>query len=174
MKRWYVLQVYPGYEERVKKEIQSLIAKECLDDDFGQILVPSAKLKPLFDGAMDKGFQEQQLFPGYVLVEMEMSVRTMSVSLASPRAVRFLGGDQPVPMSNQEVSRVVSQMKGEIAIVQEKEEFVVGQEVEIKDGPFAGFVGVIDKTDKHNERLIVMVSIFGRMTPVELAFDQVK
>ena len=174
MKRWYVLQVYPGYEERIKKEIQSLIARQKADDLFGQILVPSARIKPLFGADSEKGVEQQQLFPGYVLVEMEMSVQSMSIALSVPRTVRFLGGDQPVPVSTQEANRILSQIKGEIAIVNNEEQFVVGQEVEIQDGPFLGFVGVIDRIDKHNDRLVVMVSIFGRMTPVELAFNQVK
>jgi transcriptional antiterminator NusG len=88
--------------------------------------------------------------------------------------MRFLGGKDPVPLSTKEISRIVSQIKGEIAVGVEKEEFIVGNEVEIKEGPFAGFVGIIDKVDKSNEKLTVMVSIFGRMTPVELGFNQVK
>jgi transcriptional antiterminator NusG len=176
MKRWYVLQVYPGYEERVKKDILSLVAKEKIEDLFGQILVPSAKLKPLFDVAGDMVAQDQHLFPGYVLVEMEMVPQAMGAALSSPRVVKFLGGDQPVPMSAKEVSRVDSQVKGEISVGPEKDRFVVGQEVEVVDKacPFAGFLGMVDKVDRSNEKLTVMVSIFGRMTPVELGFDQVK
>jgi transcriptional antiterminator NusG len=77
-------------------------------------------------------------------------------------------------LSKKEIDRIVSQMKGEVVVAKDKTEFAVGQEVEIQDGPFAGFVGIIDKVDEENEKLTVMVSIFGRMTPVELGFNQVK
>ncbi|HTM06653.1 MAG TPA: transcription termination/antitermination protein NusG, partial [Patescibacteria group bacterium] len=174
MKRWYVLQVYPGYEERVKKEIQNLIERKGFGELFGRLLVPSAKLKPLFDSVAGASLQEQQLFPGYILIEMELVPQAMGLVLASPRVVRFLGGDHPMPMSTQEINRIDSQVKGEIAVGPEKEDFVVGQSVEVIDNscPFTGFVGVIDRVDRDSERLTVMVSIFGRMTPVELGFHQ--
>lgn len=174
MKRWYVVQVYAGYEERVLKDIQSLIEKESLGELFGEVLVPSAKLKNMFSfGASDKT-NDQQLFPGYILVEMEMVPEALRLVLSSPRVVRFLGGQPPAPLSKKEIDRILSQMRGEIAVAAEKELFVHGSEVEIVDGPFSGFVGVIDRIDKENEKLTVMVSIFGRMTPVELGFYQVK
>lgn len=168
MKRWYVIQVYAGYEERVKADIQSLIAKGNLQDSFGEILVPSAKLRPLFEG-QDSGVEDQQLFPGYVLVEMETAPEAARLVLSSPRAVKILGN-----LSRREIDRIQSQIKGEIELGVEKEEFNVGQEVEIADGPFAGFIGIIDMVDRESEHLTVMVSIFGRMTPVELGFHQIK
>jgi transcriptional antiterminator NusG len=176
MKRWYVLQVYPGYEERVKTEIEKLIERKGLEEFFGRLLVPSAKLKPLFDSVAGNSLQEQQLFPGYILVEMELVPQAMSLVLGSPRVVKFLGGDNPMPMSTKEINRIDSQVKGEIAVGPEKEDFVIGQSVEVVDGtcPFTGFVGVVDRVDHDNERLTIMVSIFGRMTPVELGFNQVK
>lgn len=176
MKRWYVLQVYPGYEERIKKEIENLIVRKGLEEFFGRLLVPSAKLKPLFDSVAGNAAQDQQLFPGYILIEMELAPQAMGLVLGSPKVVKFLGGDHPMPMSTKEINRIDSQVKGEIAVGPEKEEFVVGQSVEVIDSscPFTGFVGVIDKVDSDSERLTVMVSIFGRMTPVELGFHQVK
>ena len=89
--------------------------------------------------------------------------------------LKFLGGKDPVPLSRKEIDRILSQMKGEIAVGVEKQElFTIGSEIEISDGPFASFVGVVDSVDMENEKLTVMVSIFGRMTPVELGFNQVK
>jgi transcription termination/antitermination protein NusG len=173
VKRWYVVQVYPGYEERVKKDIESLVVKENLADLVGEVLVPSAKLRPLFDvGA--SGFSDQQLFPGYVLVEMELVPEAMGLVLASPQALKFLGGNAPIPLSRREIDRILQQDKGEVQVVVVKEEFEIGQELEIVDGPFAGFVGIVDKVDRNGERLTIMVSIFGRMTPVDLGFHQVK
>lgn len=172
MKRWYVVQVYAGYEDRVLKDIQSLIEKEDLGECFGELLIPSAKLKSLFEVNADS--KDHQLFPGYLIVEMEMVPPAMRLVLSSPRVVRFLGGQEPTPLSKKEIDRIISQMRGEIEVATEKEEFVHGSEVEITDGPFTGFVGIIERVDKENEKLTVMVSIFGRMTPVELGFHQVK
>lgn len=172
MKHWYVLQLYAGYEESVKADIEKRMLEEGLEDSFGQILIPSAKLGQFFDAEESKN---EQLFPGYMLIEMVVSNKTMRIVLSNPRVIRFLGGTQPVPLSQKEIDRVISQMKGEVKVaVSEKADFAVGSEVEIKEGPFAGFVGIIDRVDKENERLTVMVSIFGRMTPVELGFNQVK
>jgi len=172
MKRWYVAQVYAGYEEAVKSELVRRVEEQSLQDYFGEILIPSAKLKQMFDVVAGKS--EHQLFPGYLLIEMEASPQTIRLVMTAPRVIRFLGGTDPVPLSQKEIERILSQMKGEVAVVTHKEEFNVGAEVEITDGPFAGFVGIVDKVDQDNEKLTVMVSIFGRMTPVELGFDNVK
>lgn len=172
MKRWYVVQVYAGYEDRVLKDLHSLIEKEGLAELFGDLLIPSAKLKSLFEVNTDS--KDHQLFPGYLLLEMEMVPEALRLVLSSPRVVRFLGGQEPMPLSKKEIDRILSQMRGEIEVVVEKEEFMHGGEVEITDGPFSGFVGMIERVDKENEKLTVMVSIFGRMTPVELGFHQIR
>lgn len=172
MMRWYVVQVYAGYEEAVKADLLKRIEEKGLQGRFGEILVPSAKLKQLFE-VVD--FKDQQLFPGYILIQMEVAPETVRLVTSSARVLRFLGGQhEPVPLTQKEIDRVISQIKGEISVAAEKNEFITGTEVEIGEGPFAGFVGIIDRVDKENERLTVMVSIFGRMTPVELGFDQIK
>jgi transcriptional antiterminator NusG len=171
VKRWYVVQVYAGYEQVVKKDIEKRIQEKGLQDRFGQVLVPSAKLKQTFDVAADK---DQQLFPGYILIEMELAQETMRLVTSSLRVLKFLGGKDPVPLSKKEVEYFMRQMMGEIAVGSKKEEFVVGSEVDIIEGPFAGFVGIVEDVDADNEKLTIMVSIFGRMTPVELGFHQIK
>lgn len=173
MKRWYVAQIYAGYEDTIKKDIERRIKEDGLDAIFGEVLIPSATVKSLFKQA-EASKEERQLFPGYLLVEMELSPETMRLVLATPRVLRFLGGKDPVPLSKKEIDRIISQIKGEVAIAPKKSEFVVASEVEIAEGPFAGFVGIIEKIDDENERLTIMVSIFGRMTPIELGFNQVK
>jgi len=92
----------------------------------------------------------------------------------SPRVLRFLGGKNPTPLPEKEISKIIAQITGEVVVSAEKEGFVIGREVEISEGPFAGFVGIIERVDQEGERLTIMVSIFGRMTPVELSFSQVK
>jgi transcriptional antiterminator NusG len=171
MKRWYVVQVYAGYEEAVKEDILKRIKDAGLEENFGDILIPSTKVKPFFEIENTK---DSQLFPGYVLVEMELSPQAMRLVTAGLRVIKFLGGKEPVPLSKKEIERIVSQIKGEVAVAPQKSEFIIGNEVEIKEGPFAGFVGLIDKIEDESEKLIVMVSIFGRMTPVEIGFNQVK
>ncbi len=171
MKQWYVAQVYAGYEEAVKTDLEKQIKKKELEEDFGQILVPSAKMKSFFQAQEST---DEQLFPGYVLVEMEARPETIRLVTSSLRVLRFLGGKDPIPLRKKEIDRIVSQMKGELVVSTDKAEFAEGQEVDIEKGPFAGFVGIIDKVDQESEKLTVMVSIFGRMTPVELGFNQVK
>lgn len=171
MKHWYVVQVYAGYEEAVKSDLEKQIAKKELQDLFGQILVPSAKMKAFFQGEEPV---DEQLFPGYVLIEMVDAPEAFRLVNSSLRVLKFLGGKNPIPLSKKEIDRILSQMKGEVVVAKDKTEFAVGQEVEIQDGPFAGFVGIVDSVDEESEKLTVMVSIFGRMTPVGLGFNQVK
>lgn len=172
MKRWYVVQVYAGYEEAVKAEIEKRIKERGFEEYFGKILIPAAKLRQFFELT---DAQDQQLFPGYLLIELEMMPETIRVVSTSPRVLRFLGGMEPAPLSQKEIDRIMSQMKGEITVGKKDETFIAsGSEIEIKEGPFAGFVGVVEKVDHENEKLTVMVSIFGRMTPVELGFHQIK
>lgn len=170
MKRWYVIQIYAGYEDLVKTDLERRIAQKGMQDLFGQVLIPSAKVKNYLSAAEE----DQQLFPGYMLIEMDLMPETMRLVVDSPRVLRFLGGNQPMPLSDQEIKRVVSQVKGEVALATKKTEFVVGREVQVTEGPFAGFVGIIDSIDLQAEKLSVLVSILGRLTPVELRFDQVK
>lgn len=172
MKRWYVVQVYAGYEEAVKLDILRRIHDEGMENLFGEMLIPSAKVKHMFD-AVD-GTKDQQLFPGYLLIEMEMVPEAKRLVISSSRALKFLGGMDPVPVSAKEMEKIQEQVSGEVVVSAGKVGILVGSEVDIIEGPFAGFVGIVDKVDGENQRLTVMVSIFGRMTPVELEFHQIK
>lgn len=171
MKRWYVAQVFSGFEEQVKADIVRRVTQEGLQEQVAQVLIPSAKLKQFFSSVEE----DQQLFPGYVLVEADLTDQAKKLILATPRLMRFLGGNkEPMPISQAEIDRIVKRVKGEVVVAPREVEFVVGKEVEIADGPFAGFVGIVEAVDVQNETLKVVVSIFGRMTPVELSFNQVK
>ncbi|MBA3954009.1 transcription termination/antitermination factor NusG [Candidatus Dependentiae bacterium] len=172
MKRWYVVQLYAGYENIVKADLLKRIEEKALQEFFGEVLIPSAKMKQFFNAS--DSLQDQQLFPGYMLIQMEATPEAIRLVTTTPRISRFLGGRDPVPLSTKEIDRVLAQIRGEMVVSGEKHQFEVGKEVEIKEGPFASFVGIIESIYEESEKLTVMVSIFGRMTPVELTFDQVK
>ncbi len=171
MKRWYVIQVYTGFEDIVKTDLEKRIKEEDLEELFGDILIPTGSVVGFFSEDIDK---KEKIFPGYLLIQMEMSGESFRLVSSTSRVARFLGGESPAPLSDKEIDRIFSQMEGKLLVSSEKEPFSVGNEVQICSGPFAGFIGMIDKVDEEKERLTVMVSIFGRLTPVELGFDQVK
>ena len=171
MKRWYVVQIYTGFEEVVKVDLEKRIVEEGLQDLFGEILVPRGQVASLLSGEQDK---KEKIFPGYLLIQLEMTGESYKVVASNPRVTRFLGGEKPVPLSNKEVERIFAQVSGQLPVAREVVTFVEGSEVNIASGPFSGFIGIVEKVDEERSRLTVMVSIFGRLTPVELGFDQVK
>ncbi len=171
MKRWYVIQIYTGFEDVVKKDLEKRVQEAQLEDLFGDVLVPTGEVATFFAEGEPK---KEKIFPGYLLVQMDMTGESFRLVSTTPRVSRFLGGASPASLSDKEVERIFVQMSGKLALSSEKELFVMGSEIHIGSGPFSGFVGIIDKIDEEKERLTVMVSIFGRMTPVELGFDQVK
>jgi transcriptional antiterminator NusG len=170
-KRWYVLQVYTGYEDVVKADLSMRVVEESAQDLFGEIVVPSGEIVDRF--VADEPRQEK-IFPGYLLVQMEMNGVALRLVMQTPRVSRFLGGKDPMPLTDAEVERVFTQMSGKLSLSTEKESFAVGSEVNITAGPFVGFVGVVDGIDEERELVTVKVSIFGRWTPVELNFRQIK
>jgi transcriptional antiterminator NusG len=171
MKQWFVVQVYTGFEEVVKAELEKKIREGELSDYVDEVLIPTGRSLAFISGGEEK---KEKIFPGYLLIHMERDPNAFRIIRSVPRVSRFLGGTDPMPLSNKEVDRIFSQISGEIPIGEEKSPFSVGGEVHITKGPFAGFVGIIDKIDEEREKLTVMVTIFGRLTPVELGFDQVK
>lgn len=171
MKRWYVIQIYTGFEDIVRRDLEKRVQEEGLQDAVGQILIPTSEVASLFSEGESK---KEKIFPGYLLIQMEMAGETFRMVSSTPRVSRFLGGESPVSLSDKEVDRIFTQMSGKLSLAADRENYAPGGEIHICSGPFSGFVGIIDKVDEEKERLTVMVSIFGRMTPVELGFDQVK
>jgi transcriptional antiterminator NusG len=166
-----VVQVFTGFEDLVKTDLEKRIQEDNLQDLFGQVLIPTGEIMSFFAENKNK---KEKIFPGYLLVNMEMTGDSFRLVSSNPRITRFLGGESPVPLTNKEVDRIFAQMEGKLVTSDEKALFTVGNEVHISNGPFSGFVGIIDKVAEDRERVTVMISIFGRLTPVELGFDQVK
>jgi transcription termination/antitermination protein NusG len=171
MKRWYVVQIHTGFEEVVKASLEKQVVEEDLQDLVGEILVPTGEIASFFS---EDGAKREKIFPGYILIHLELTGEVFRLVASNLRVVRFLGGESPMPLSAKEVDRIFSQMEGKLSLSNENEFFVVGSEIQIGSGPFSGFMGILDKVDEDKERLTVMVSIFGRLTPVELSFDQIK
>lgn len=171
MKQWYVVQVYTGYEDTVKEDLERRVVAEGAQDLFGEILIPMGEVSR---GGLQEEAKKEKILPGYVLVEMEMVPEAFQLVTSVPRVAKFLGGADPMPLSEREIEQIRGQMTGKLIVTREEIAFVDGSEVTIVSGPFAGFIGIVEQVDEEREKITVMVSIFGRLTPVELGFDQVK
>ncbi len=174
MKNWYVVHTYAGFENKVKVGILETVSKLGLEDRFGQILVPTEEVLTLKGGKKRKS--QRKFFPGYILVEMELDDSTWHIVKETPKVTGFVGGTtDPTPLSEEEVSRILKQTEeGAVAPVQPKEAYQKGDRVRVIDGPFSSFIGTVEDVNPTHGRLRVMVSIFGRSTPVELEFLQVE
>jgi transcriptional antiterminator NusG len=173
-KRWYVVHVYSGMEKSVHKAMLERIDRAGLQASFGQVLVPSEEVVESKGG--QKTISERRIFPGYVLVEMELTDETWHVIKNTPRVTGFLGGsgNRPTPISEKEVAKILSQMEEGVERPRPKVLFEVGEMVRVKDGPFADFNGNVEEVNYEKSKVRVSVAIFGRSTPVELDFSQVE
>jgi transcriptional antiterminator NusG len=170
-KNWYVVHTYSGFEEKVKLSIEEKTEKKDLKDRITRILIPTEKVIELRAGK--KRESDRKFYPGYILVEMELDDETWHLVRSTPRVTGFVGGTKPVPIPEEEVEIILQQLEKGPA-PQVKTQFQKAESVRIIDGPFSNFVGYIDEVDMDHGRLKVMVSIFGRQTPVELHFFQVE
>ena len=170
-KNWYVVHTYSSFEEKVKLTIEEKAVKSGLKDKISRILIPSEKVIELKGGK--KKESDKKFYPGYILIELEMDDEMWHIIRNTPHVTGFIGGTKPVPLSEEEVAVIVQQMeKGPVPQI--KTQFQKGGSVRIIDGPFTNFVGFVEDVDIDHGRLCVMVSIFGRQTPVELNFFQVE
>lgn len=173
-KHWYVVHAFSGYENRVKQSLTERIERSGLGDHFGEILVPTEEVVEMRGGQKRKS--DRKFFPGYVLVEMEMTDETWHLVKDVPKVMGFIGGtaDRPAPISEDEANTILNRVKDGTDRPKPKVLFEPGQMVRVIDGPFNDFNGVVEEINYEKSRLQVAVLIFGRSTPVELEFHQVE
>ena len=172
--RWYVVHAYSGMEKAVERNILERITRSGMESKFGRILVPMEEVVEIKNG--QKKTTERKFFPGYVLVEMVMDDETWHLVKHTNKVTGFVGGakNRPAPISEAEVLKIVNQMQEGTDKPRHKVEFVVGEFVRVKDGPFTDFNGSVEDVNYEKSKVRVAVTIFGRATPVELDFSQIE
>ncbi len=172
--RWYVVHAYSGMEKAVERNIVERINREGMQSKFGRILVPTEEVVEIKNG--QRKTTERRFFPGYVLVEMIMDDLSWHLVKHTSKVTGFVGGakNRPAPISQADVLKIVGQMQEGTDKPRHKVEFMVGEFIRVKDGPFTDFNGSVEEVNYEKNKLRVSVTIFGRSTPVELEFSQVE
>jgi transcription termination/antitermination protein NusG len=172
--RWYVVHAYSGMEKAVERNIHERIQRAGMQDKFGRILVPTEEVVEMKNGV--RKTTERKFYPGYVLVEMVMDDDTWHLVKNTNKVTGFIGGarNRPSPISEAEVMKIVSQMEQGSEKPRHKVEFMVGEYIRVKEGPFTDFNGTVEEVNFEKSKVRVSVTIFGRATPVELEFSQVE
>lgn len=172
--RWYAVQAFSGYEKSVLRSLKERIARADMQDRFGQILVPVEEVVEMKGG--QKTLSERKLYPGYVMVQMEMTDDTWHLVKSTPRVTGFIGGSaqKPTPIKDREVEIILQRMDDSKSNPTQKLTFEKGESVRVIDGPFKDFSGTVEDINYEKSKLRVTVTIFGRATPVELDFSQIE
>lgn len=172
--RWYVVHAYSGFEKSVQKSLKERIERADMQHLFGQVLVPIEEVVDIKNGK--RALTERKFFPGYVLVEMDMTDESWHLVKSTPKVTGFVGGtaNRPAPISQKEVDTILQQVQEGVEKPKPKVLFEVGERVRVTDGPFTDFNGSVDEVNYERNKLRVSVQIFGRDTPVELEFSQVE
>jgi transcriptional antiterminator NusG len=171
---WYVVHAYSGMEKAVERNIRERINRAGMQDMFGEILVPTEEVVEIKNG--QKRTSERRFYPGYVLVQMIMNDDTWHLVKHTNKVTGFVGGakNRPAPISEDEVGKILGQMEEGVEKPRHKVEFIAGEYVRVKDGPFTDFNGTVEEVNYEKNKVRVSVTIFGRATPVELEFSQVE
>lgn len=170
---WFVVQTYSGYEMRAKLSLEERVRSHGLSEKFGKILVPQETVEEMVRGA--KRTSKKKFFPGYILVQVDLNDDTWHLVKETPKVSGFIGDSRnPSPLSKEEVGALLQQMEGGAKRPRPKKNFEEGDAVKVTDGPFADFNGTVDEVKPDKGKLRVLISIFGRNTPVELDFGQVE
>ena len=172
--RWYVVHAYSNFENKVKQALEERVKREGLEQYFGKILVPTEEVVEMRMGQQRKS--ERKFFPGYVLVQMELTDETWHLVKDVPRVLGFIGGtsDRPAPISEKEAMSILSRVEDGVNKPRPKVLFEVGEVIRVIDGPFKDFNGVVEEVNYEKNKLKISVLIFGRSTSVELGFGQVE
>jgi transcription termination/antitermination protein NusG len=173
-KRWYVVHVYSGFEKSVQRALTERITRSEMQEQFGEILVPVEEVVEMKAG--QKNISERKFFPGYLLVQMEMTDDSWHLVKSTPKVTGFVGGTstKPTPISDKEVEDILKQVQEGVEKPKPKVLFEVGEAVRVTEGPFTDFHGNVEEVNYDKSKLRVSVLIFGRPTPVELDFGQVE
>ncbi|MBI5199466.1 MAG: transcription termination/antitermination factor NusG [Nitrospirae bacterium] len=172
-KNWYAVHTYSGFEKKVKDAIEERIKSLGLQDRISKILIPTEEVIEIKGG--EKKVSTKKFYPGYILIEMEMDDDTWHLVKGTPKVTGFVGGGtSPVPLTTEELETIVKQIEVGATLPKVNVQFRRGENVRIIDGPFTNFTGIIDDINPDHGKLRVLVSIFGRETPVELDFLQVE
>ncbi|MDD2723967.1 MAG: transcription termination/antitermination protein NusG [Methylovulum sp.] len=172
--RWYVVHAYSNFENKVKQSLEERIKRDGLEQYFGKILVPTEEVVEMRMGQQRKS--ERKFFPGYVLVQMELTDQTWHLVKDIPKVLGFIGGvsDRPAPISEKEAMAILNRVEEGVNKPRPKVLFEAGEVVRIVDGPFKDFNGAIEEVNYEKSKLKISVLIFGRSTSVELGFSQVE
>ncbi|MFP4194561.1 MAG: transcription termination/antitermination protein NusG [Desulfobacterales bacterium] len=170
--KWYIIHVYSGFENNVKKNLEERIDASEHPEKFGEVIVPTEQVVELVKGK--RKTSNRKFYPGYILVRMELDEETWHLVKNTAKVTGFLGGrDRPVPIPDEEAEQIINRMEAGKDKPQPKFYFEVGDEVRVIDGPFTNFNATVEDVNPEKGKLKVLVSIFGRSTPVELDFVQV-
>jgi len=171
-KKWYVVHTYSGYEAKAKQALEEKIKFLKKEELFGEILIPQENVVEMVKGK--KKTQSRKFFPGYILVHMVMNEETWHLVRSTPKVTGFVGGgSMPSPIPDEEAERIILQMEEGVSRPKPKYQFEEGDEVRVVDGPFSNFQGIVEEVKPDKEKMRVLITIFGRATPVELDFIQV-
>jgi transcription termination/antitermination protein NusG len=172
--RWYVVHAYSGMEKAVERNLRERIARSGMDGKFGRIMVPTEEVVEMKNG--QRKTTERKFYPGYVLVEMVMDDDTWHLVKHTNKVTGFVGGakNRPAPISERDFQNIMNQMAEGSEKPRHKVEFLVGETIRVKEGPFADFNGSVEEVNYEKNKVRVSVTIFGRATPVELEFSQVE
>jgi transcriptional antiterminator NusG len=169
--KWYVVQVYSGFEQKVKLSLAERIKQAGMDDSFGEVLIPTETVQ---DSAGGRRVSSKTFYPGYIFVQMAMTDEAWHVVRDTPKVTGFVGGRKPQPVPPPEIQSVVQQVEEGAAKPRPRVMFSAGDHVRVNDGAFANFTGTIEEVKPEKQKVRVLVSIFGRATPVELDYSQVE
>jgi transcriptional antiterminator NusG len=172
--RWYVVHAYSGQEKSIQAALMERIRRSGMQDKFGQVLVPVEEVVEMKGG--QKALSERRFFPGYILVQMEMTDETWHLVKSTPKVTGFIGGtaNKPTPISEKEVENILHQVQEGVEKPKPKVLFEPGENVRVTEGPFTDFNGNVEEVNYEKSKIRVSVLIFGRATPVELDFGQVE